>query len=163
MTELRQRQPRVEDKAFLAFVRAHRCCACRAVPPVQAAHIRVGSRAHQKRPTGIGEKPGDRWSVPLCVDCHLDGPGALHKVGEEPFWRAAAVDPFALARCLYSAFLSSNSAVEVGHQKRKRERKTPVRPREWLGRAGTIFRSSANKSKPKRKWPKRSFPKRRKR
>ena len=104
MPELRQREPRVEDKAFLAFVRRQRCCVCGATPPVQAAHIRMGNLTRGKRPTGIGERPSDKFSVPLCVDCHLDGPEALHKLGEERFWQRVGMNPFVFAAALYEEF-----------------------------------------------------------
>jgi hypothetical protein len=104
MTELRQRQPRVEDKAFLAFVRRQPCCVCGAFPPVQAAHLRQACPERGKRATGLGERPDDRWVVGLCAPCHLDGPGALHKVGEEKFWCRAGIDPFEIAATLYAEF-----------------------------------------------------------
>lgn len=144
MPELRQRTPRVVDKAFLAFVRDHRCLRCGTLPPVQAAHLRAASQAHGKRETGKGEKPSDQWAVPLCADCHLDAPDALHKVGEERFFRALNVDPFAYARMLYSAFLASDSVSKVRPRKRKERH-----PLEIIARRR--FTSSTDKSKPKMK------------
>lgn len=107
MSELRQRDPRVQCPAFLAFVRRCPCCACPAPAPSQAAHIRMGNPAIGKRNAGIGEKPSDRWAVPLCADCHLDAPDAQHKVGERKFWERVGVDPFALAAQLYAQFEES--------------------------------------------------------
>ena len=78
--DLRQREPRVEDKAFLAFVRTHRCAACGAPPPNHAAHIRMACPALGKRSVGTAEKPDDRWAVGLCRECHQDGPQAQHIV-----------------------------------------------------------------------------------
>ena len=40
----------------------------------------MGSLAHGKRESGKGEKPDDRWAVPLCAGCHLDGPGATRHI-----------------------------------------------------------------------------------
>lgn len=107
MTDLRQRQPRVEDKAFLAFVRARPCCVCGVFYPIQAAHIRNSSPEHNKRATGLGERPDDKWTVPLCVGCHLDAPDSQHRVGERAFWSRVGVDPFAVAQRLYAEFLAS--------------------------------------------------------
>jgi hypothetical protein len=104
MNELRQRQPRIENKAFLAFVREQPCCACGSRQNVQAAHVRMASPAHGKRETGKGERPSDRFCVPLCAGCHMDDPGAQHKVGERHFWRSNDVDPFAVAAALYAEF-----------------------------------------------------------
>ena len=104
MPELRQREPRIEDKAFLVFVREQRCCVCGAPPPVQAAHIRMASLAHGKRETGRGERPSDKWTVGLCSDCHLDGPNAQHKMGEKRFWQSHNLNPFVIAQRLYAEF-----------------------------------------------------------
>lgn len=104
MPELRQRDPRVEDKVFLAFLRLQRCCACGAPPPVQAAHIRMSSLALGKREVGKAERPSDKWAVPLCVACHMDGPEAQHRVGEKMFWRVLNLNPCAIAIRLYEEF-----------------------------------------------------------
>ena len=101
---LRQRQPRETNPRFLAFVRQQRCCVCDHWPPVQAAHIRLGSPERSKRPTGLGETPSDRWVTPLCVDCHLKGRGAQHKMAEDRYWAKVGIDPFAVAEALYAEF-----------------------------------------------------------
>ncbi len=102
--QLRQRQPRVKDERFLAYVRTKRCCRCGGMPPVQAAHLRGAQPGLDKRPTGMGERPDDRWSIPLCPSCHLDGPDALHKTGEANFFRHLGFDPFRLAEALYDEY-----------------------------------------------------------
>lgn len=102
--ELRQRQPRIEDKAFLAFVRQHRCLSCGCAPPVQAAHLRGPCLELGKRQTGKGEKPSDRWALPLCPDCHLDKNYSLHRMGEQRFFARIGINPFEEAAKLYAAF-----------------------------------------------------------
>lgn len=102
---LRQREPREECPDFLAFLRRRPCTACGASAPSQAAHIRMASIQHNKRSTGIGEKPHDRWAIPLCAGCHLDEPYAQHNVGERKFWGGMGVNPFAEAEGLYQIFL----------------------------------------------------------
>lgn len=101
---LRQRQPRIEDPSFLAFLRKLPCCVCGAHPPVQAAHLRFGCPERGKPSAGLGTKPDDRWAVPLCPSCHLDGPAAQHRQGEARFWSRAGIDPFAVAEALYGRF-----------------------------------------------------------
>lgn len=58
------------------FIRSLPCCNCRANPPTECAHIRKGTGG------GIGLKPDDKWTVPLCHDCHAK----QHQVGEVSFW-----------------------------------------------------------------------------
>jgi hypothetical protein len=94
--ELRQRQPREKNERHLAFVRTLPCCLCGAIN-VDAAHIRVGSINHEKRSTGMGEKPSDRWVVPLCRPCHTE----QHAAGDElRFWASKGIDPFMMAMTL---------------------------------------------------------------
>jgi hypothetical protein len=155
MTELRQREPRQEDRAFLAFVRLRPCCACGAAPPVQAAHVRMACPEQGKRQTGKGERPSDRWAVPLCQACHQDGPGAQHKGAEAAFWRRAGINPFAIAAALYEEFTSANSS---GRQKMLSQvkRVTDFRPKVKAPRRRRPvpnFILPTDKSRPKRKWP----------
>lgn len=109
MNELRQREPRVECPPFLAFLRLRPCRACGAPAPSQAAHLRGADLIFRKRETGGGEKPSDRWAIPLCALCHLDGPEALHKIGEKRFFARAGFDPFACAANLYDEFLGTKA------------------------------------------------------
>lgn len=147
---LRQRQPRVEDPAFLAYLRRQRCCACGAPPRVQAAHLRMGSLAHDKRPTGTGEKPSDCWATPLCQECHLDGPQAQHRLGERRFWTLVGLDPFELALSHRRAFeamtdLASGAPYKVRQRVRAPHKSQPASDsRPKVGR-------------PKVKWPSRPF------
>lgn len=107
MTALRQREPRVTDAGYLAFVRTKPCCVCKSTLTVQAAHIRMGNPELEKRETGAGERPSDCWSTPLCVRCHLTGPNAQHAIGERTFWQWAGIDPFAVAQKLYAEYQAS--------------------------------------------------------
>jgi hypothetical protein len=42
---------------------------------------------------GVGMKPGDRYTVPLCTACHAK----QHRVGELSFWSALSIDPLNVA------------------------------------------------------------------
>ena len=127
---VRQRQPRIECPAFLAFVREHPCCACGAPPRSQAAHIRMGCLEIGKRPTGIGERPSDCWCVPLCDLCHLNDNEAQHVVGEKAFWSRLGLDPFKIAADLYAVFEASAPKVVKRQAPRaaKPKPKCPSRP-----------------------------------
>ncbi len=101
MPELRQRQPRVTDPAFLKFVRTKPCCSCGKPPPSQAAHIRMANLTLGKRAVGVGERPDDKWSIPMCSRCHL---GEQHRTGERLFWQRHRADPFQTAMNLYKEY-----------------------------------------------------------
>lgn len=132
------RSPRQQCPAFLRFVRRHPCCVCRAPAPSQAAHIRMAATDRGKRSTGMGEKPSDRWAVPLCRFCHLDAPLAQHRIGEARFWALVGVDPFAVAESLWTAFPGPREA------KPKATRAPRARPK-----VATVW--------PKRAWPSRKL------
>lgn len=125
---VRQKQPRIECPAFLAFVRRHPCCACGRPPRSQAAHIRMGCIDIGKRPTGIAEKPSDRWAVPLCAGCHLDNPDAQHRVGEPEFWKRVGKNPFEIAAKLYAEFEAAHPQTEQPRKQRQANAKPQKAP-----------------------------------
>jgi hypothetical protein len=97
---LRQRQPRDEDPAWLAIVRKMPCRVCGRPGPSDPAHLRSAAPQYGKPPTGMGEKPDDRWVLPLCRNCHDE----QHRGNELSFWvRHGIPDPFAVAIALYAA------------------------------------------------------------
>jgi hypothetical protein len=97
---MRQRQPRTHDPGHLAFVRALPCVVCGNNIETEAAHIRFGDISAAKRFVGKGEKPDDKWTLPLCGTHHAE----QHKIGEDEFWRKYGIDPLKVA-----AFLAINS------------------------------------------------------
>lgn len=97
---MRMRRPRKQDGAHLEFIRALSCCVCGDNTSTEAAHIRTGSNRAAKRWTGMGERPDDAWTLPLCGECHQE----QHKGGEIDFWERNRIDPFATA-----AFLALHS------------------------------------------------------
>jgi len=104
--ELRQRQPRERNEGYLRWLRQQFCsCGCGYPPPCDAAHIRSGSILYGKSYTGMGEKPSDRWAVPLNHTHHM----AQHAHGDEiGWWSAQGIDPFALAIKLYKKYTDQN-------------------------------------------------------
>lgn len=99
---MKMKQPRFRDEAHLAAIRKCPCLRCETSQGIQAAHIRMlnlewGQKAGIRTGAGGGEKPADVWVVPLCVDCHLTGPNAEHRVGTLAFWERCNVDPHEVA------------------------------------------------------------------
>ena len=76
----------------LAFVRQLPCVACGKAAPSEAAHVRTGTDG------GVGMKPGDRYTVPLCTVCHAK----QHRIGELTFWSALHIDPVNAALRLWT-------------------------------------------------------------
>lgn len=108
---LKTQQPRQRDKGYLGALHELRCLRCGAPPPIEAAHIRMtnvewGQRAGVRTGAGMGEKPSDCWTLPLCAACHRTGPTAEHKIGTIRFYREWGVDPHAIAYALFTAYPS---------------------------------------------------------
>ena len=102
--EPKKRKPvkvaRDRDDKHLAAVRKCPCLSCDQDPAGEAAHVRMS--APGKTITGIGIKPDDKYSLPLCHGCHVANPTAQHNVGEIPFWGALGLDPLVICERLYA-------------------------------------------------------------
>jgi len=95
---LRQREPRIKDNKHLDYIRSLPCCVCGGID-TEAAHIRTGSLAHGKNPTGMAEKPSDKWALPLCNRHHRE----QHAMNELEFWKSYGIDPFITAIRLHQS------------------------------------------------------------
>lgn len=143
MNQLRQRQPRLLDPGFLAFLREKKCCTCGRAPlpakptGIHAAHIRIGLFAK-------GMKPHDKHAVPMCSWCHLDGPEAQHSMNETEFWAMWELDPFEIAAKFYAEYGGTGGAA--------RKPRTTIKPR--------LPKDARTKiASHKGPWPKRKFSK----
>jgi len=80
------------NATHLDFVRSLPCCVCGHRPRSEAAHVRAGTDG------GLGLKPSDRFTVPMCHDHHR----IQHTIGELAFWSQRNVDPTGLAEHLWT-------------------------------------------------------------
>ena len=97
-----QRKPRERDAKHMSCIACLPCIVCFA-RPVHVAHVRMADPERGKRFTGKGEKPSDKWTVPLCPDHHLNGPDAQHAMNERIWWMQQGIDPIDLCMKLYEA------------------------------------------------------------
>jgi hypothetical protein len=105
----RSRRPRSRSEGHLAFIRQLPCVICGDNTTVEAAHIRYGDWEIAKRPTGMGEKPDDAFTIPLCGAHHRE----QHSRGEQHFWRNSPImDPIKVALALWWA----SGDIEAGEQ-----------------------------------------------
>lgn len=88
------------DPDYLAMVRQCPCLCC-GMEPSEAAHVRFASAAFGKA-SGLGKKPDDRFSAPLCAGCHRLGRDAQHKRNEQEFWHALGINPLVVCERLYA-------------------------------------------------------------
>lgn len=98
---LRQRDPRQEDRKHLAFVRTQPCCLPFCKREAEPAHLRMDNLAIGKELTGKSEKPHDKFTVPLCPYHHRIGVDCQHNSNEREWWIRTGIDPWAIAASLW--------------------------------------------------------------
>lgn len=84
----------IRSPGHLRFVRAHECAVCGGLPsgyPIEAAHVRTGTDG------GMGMKPSDSWTIPLCAHHHRD----QHMIGEAEFENIFKINMKAFAENLW--------------------------------------------------------------
>lgn len=92
------RSGRETDSAYLDLVKQLPCLNC-GMEPVDPAHVRMNSAALGKQ-QAMGQKPSDKWTLPLCRGCHTDDPDSQHKVGETVFWDRLGLNPLLICEAL---------------------------------------------------------------
>lgn len=107
------KRPPVKNEKHLRFIRELPCCICNSRSNVHAAHIRMCSPRYGKMMTGMGVKPDDRWTVPLCARHHVFGEGAQHTMSEDLFWRTSLINPFVLALTLWGCTGDVEAAMTI--------------------------------------------------
>ncbi len=75
---------REKRPSYLKWIRTLPCVVCGDDVTTEAAHLRMGVPWVLKPITGMGVKPDDVWTLPLCHGHHE----LQHKVGEKVFWRS---------------------------------------------------------------------------
>ena len=111
------REPPEKDRKYLAYIGELPCVRTWSYP-VEVAHVRFGDPARGKRPTGAGEKPSDRWTVPLSDLMHRNSNEAQHNHGEREWWEEAGIDVIALMLDLQAVFPSVKKAkLVIKHHK----------------------------------------------
>lgn len=111
-----KRRPRDRNNDHLAFVRRLGCVVCGTHANVEAAHVRMAFPLLGKRETGKGEKPDDRWSLPLCKRHHEH----QHIDGEQDFWSRVNVNPCDLALAIWGCTGDDDTAETIIRLQRER-------------------------------------------
>jgi hypothetical protein len=145
VSELRQREPRVEHPAYLAYVRTLPCTVSGKAPPSDPAHLRAAAEAYGKRATGKAEKPHDWWVLPLSREMHAE----QHTRNELDWWASKGIpDPFALAAELYASrppmAPPRTSRARATPKRKPPSERTPIpnRKREWPSRPVSTVRKA---------------------
>lgn len=125
-TSAGQRQPRVRDKSYLAWLHEGLpCIACLIEGPApdwarMASLVLFGldniEAAHQKhtdiKGPSLGKRPSDSASCPLCVWHHRIAPDACDPA-QRKFWDRLGVNVGDFCKALYTAFKDDQDGAEV--------------------------------------------------
>lgn len=131
-----QRQPRLLDPGYLAWLRERPCIACRRPPRCDAAHLKMAWPALDK-PFSGSLRPDDKYAMPLCRSCHM----RQHAHGDELGWWVAQgfFNPPATALKYYAQYGGT------GGNARGRRKIKPRKPRHL--RAKLTSRNTLRKAK----------------
>ena len=105
------RTARRHDNTHLDFVRQLPCCICADNTATEAAHIRYADPRIAKPITGIGIKPDDRFTVPLCGRHNRE----QHESNERSWWRERRIDPVLVSLALFSISGDIEQAEKIIH------------------------------------------------
>lgn len=136
---MNQRQPRLLDPGYLAWLRKQPCaCRCGRSAPSDAAHLRTGV-------TGMGRKPNDCCAVPLSHGCHM----RQHAFGDEAAWFAqhGITDPLKLAERYYARYRAENPAANPPYVRKQRsikdrkprDQRAKIKGRGFFGKQRRAF------------------------
>jgi hypothetical protein len=104
------RTARKHNNAHLDFIRSLPCICCGDNTATEAAHIRSADASLAKSATGIGIKPDDFWTLPLCSRHHRE----QHEGNERQFWQVrVGIDPFKYAMRLFTVSGDYQSGLAV--------------------------------------------------
>jgi hypothetical protein len=92
-----RKKPRAKDDDHLRWVRTLPSLVIGS-ERVEAAHIRYADARFRKPSVGMGEKPDDKWVVPLAADEHRK----QHSMNEQAYWRECGIDPVLVALLLFN-------------------------------------------------------------
>ena len=110
------RQPRQHADKHLDFVRSLPCLVCGNDIESQAAHIRYADDRVAKRYVGKGEKPDDKFTVPLCDKDHRH----QHSMNEREYWEKAGIDAVFVALALWSVTGNYELGTQIIHRAQER-------------------------------------------
>jgi hypothetical protein len=93
----KKKRPREHNEDHLKFIRQLPCLIS-GLRGCDAAHIRYPDPRFAKLHTAMGQKPHDKWTVPLHRSIHMD----QHEHNEREWWESKGLDPVVIAAALYA-------------------------------------------------------------
>ena len=99
-----------KDDAHRKFLAALPCIVCGDNISSECCHVRYTDLRAAKMITGLGRKPEDCWTVPLCGKHHRE----QHDYGDERmWWIGKGIDPIFVALALYRISGDYNDGLQI--------------------------------------------------
>ena len=98
LDDLRQYETRLMSQKHLNFIRSLPCLICGNNIETEACHVRYADSRIAKSESGLGRKPSDCFTVPLCSKHHRE----QHKGNEVRFWLPYEIDPVLISLALFA-------------------------------------------------------------
>lgn len=108
-----KRKPREKDEGYLRWIRTLPCVIT-GKQGVEACHIRFADPRFAKFETPMGQKPHDKWTLPMIGDYHRQ----QHSMSERLFWARIGIDPCQVASALYGCGQNDDEAAIILAQAR---------------------------------------------
>lgn len=118
-----KRRPREKDEGYLRWIRTLPCVIT-GKRPVEAAHVRYADPRWAKFETPMGQKPHDKWVLPLDPEMHR----RQHAMNEKLFWARVGIDPCQVASALYGCGQNDTEAEIILSQARALASTMKVKP-----------------------------------
>ena len=109
MLDGRQTLTRKRDIKHCAWIRTLPCVICGDNTTVECCHIRMADPELDKPLTGMGIKPDDVWTLPMCGKHHRE----QHRNGEYMFWEGVGLVPTIMALMLYTVSGDNEKAEQI--------------------------------------------------
>lgn len=100
---------RIKSKDHLAFIRTLPCIVCFDNTSTEACHVRMADARIGKPITGMGIKPDDKYTLPMCGAHHRK----QHQMNEGDFWFAQKIDPVLMSLAIYSVSGDAEAAERI--------------------------------------------------
>ncbi len=121
LSSSKRKRPRQEEGQHLKWIRTLPCLVTGRHDGIEAAHIRYDDVTFGKREVGLGEKPDDRWTIPLQKDQHRD----QHSGNEKQWWGDIGIDPIPVAMALWGVTGDTEAAEVILREARAKRKPHP--------------------------------------
>lgn len=98
-----------QNSKHLNFIRSLPCLICGNNIETEACHVRMSDARIAKPESGLGRKPPDWFTVPMCGRHHKE----QHQQNERTFWDDKGIDPILTSLALYAESGNYQKGIDI--------------------------------------------------